>query len=79
MKYKQLAIGCMFANGRNGIYEIVIIDLDGKRLPNKKLSFEVCRDKGLIKRWDHTRKLKEYLNTEEGNKWFDEVSTDFGW
>ena len=80
MKYKSLKIVATLSFGRGrGFYEIASIGLDEKRLEHKKLFFRDCRDKGLIKRYDHSNSLLVFLNTEEGNVWFDENSRNFAW
>lgn len=77
MKYTTLNIVASLSRGTSGYYEIAPVGLDGAHETHKKLDFYLCRAKGLIKRSDHTKKLHEFLNTEEGNSWFDEVSADF--
>lgn len=80
MKYKSLKIVATLSYGRGrGFYEIAPISLDEKPLEHKKLFFRDCRDKGLIKRYDHSNSLLVFLNTEEGNVWFDENSRNFAW
>lgn len=80
MKYKTLEIVATLSYGRGrGFYEIAPTSIDGKRLEHKKLFFRDCREKGLIKRYDHSNNLFVFLNTEEGNVWFDENSKRFVW
>lgn len=80
MKYKEVYIvASLSLGGGRGYYEVVPVTFNGDRVSSKKLFFHDCRAKGLIKRHNHTKKLIEFLNSEEGNKWFDENSRDFAW
>ncbi|MEB5950632.1 hypothetical protein [Enterococcus innesii] len=80
MKYKSLQIVATLSyGGGRGFYEIAPITMSYERLEHKKLFFRDCRDKGLIKRYDHSKDLLVFLNTEEGNIWFDENSRNFVW
>lgn len=78
MKYQEIFIvASLSRNNGSGYYEVAVTDHNGDCKSSKKLLFSDCRKNGLIKRYDHTKKLIEFLNTDEGNQWFDENSKDF--
>lgn len=79
MKYKELIIIASLSWRGGGYYEVAPINLDGKRESSRKLFIRDCKEEGLVKRYDHTKKLHEFLNTEYGNHWFDEHSKSFAW
>lgn len=79
MKYKELIIIASLSFRGGGYYEVAPIGIDGKRESSRKLYIRDCKEEGLVRRYDHTKKLYEFLNTEEGNQWFDENSRDFIW
>lgn len=51
----------------SGVYEI---HKDGRYAGLVSVSH--LKDKGLVRRIDHTKKVEAFLNTEEGRKWFKE-------
>ncbi|TKH35978.1 hypothetical protein C1I59_13570 [Paenibacillus polymyxa] len=65
---EQLKIVC-WATGfkfAKGVYEIH--NQDGRF--RGFCSVEALKDKGLVRRIDHTKKAEAFLNTDEGRSWF---------
>lgn len=73
MKYKSLTIIAWLAWGQAGYYEVHGKTESGE-INRLKLPFIHCREKKLIRRYDHTKKIQDFLNTDDGQKWLDSVA-----
>ena len=75
MKYKELKIVARMTFSKNksrDVYEVRVTDLNGEMQPHRKLYIQPLREKGLVKRADLIKPLTAWLNTEEGNNYFEE-------
>lgn len=72
---EQIEIAFMAWGGQfgKGIYEIrYFFKNESKRrvFDSVMVTVSVFKNKGLVRRIDHTKKTNEWLNTQEGKQWF---------
>lgn len=74
MLYKKIAITGYVSRGNVQIYYTKATNLDGDVTETKKIDVYLLKDIGVIKRIDHMNKAEAFLNTEEGNKLYQEAN-----
>lgn len=77
MKYKELSIVAWVKRNKDGYYEIRPIDINGRHLAHKKLPLGICKKYKLVTRIDRVNKLQQFLNTIEGQDFFDKYAVEF--
>ncbi|GAB7511183.1 hypothetical protein Bwad005_37990 [Bilophila wadsworthia] len=79
MKYKELSIVAWVKRNKDGYYEIRPIDINGRHLAHKKLPLSICKKYKLVTRIDRVNKLQQFLNTIEGQDFFDKYAVEFSY
>lgn len=79
MKYKELSIVAWVKRNKDGYYEIRPIDINGRQLAHKKLPLSICKKYKLVTRIDRVNKLQQFLNTIEGQDFFDKYAVEFSY
>lgn len=79
MNYKELIIVAWVKRNKDGYYEIRPIDINGRHLAHKKLPLSICREHKLVTRIDRVNKLQQFLNTIEGQDFFDKYAVEFSY
>lgn len=79
MKYKELSIVAWVKRNKDGYYEIRPKDINGRDLAHKKLPLSICKEHKLVTRIDRVNKLQQFLNTIEGQDFFDKYAVEFSY
>jgi len=67
MEAEQLKI-CVWATG--GRYGSGVYEIHRGNMYAGLIWVSAMKEKGLVRRIDHTKKATEFLNTDEGREWF---------
>lgn len=79
MNYKELIIVAWVKRNKDGYYEIRPIDINGRHLAHKKLPLSICKKYKLVTRINRVNKLQQFLNTIEGQDFFDKYAVEFSY